>query len=83
MPSSKSKLAMTVVGPAALSAPCLSAKEGREARPDLKLGICGEHGGDAESVKFCHRAGLDYVSCSPPRVPTARLAAAQAALEDE
>jgi len=61
----------------------LSAKEGRTTRPGLKLGICGEHGGDAESVKFFHRAGLDYVSCSPPRVPTARLAAAQAAIEAE
>jgi pyruvate, orthophosphate dikinase len=50
-------------------------------RPDIKLGICGEHGGDPESVKFCHRIGLDYVSCSPFRVPIARLAAAQAALE--
>jgi pyruvate, orthophosphate dikinase len=50
-------------------------------RPDIKLGICGEHGGEPESVKFCHRLGLDYVSCSPFRVPIARLAAAQAALE--
>jgi pyruvate, orthophosphate dikinase len=50
-------------------------------RPDIKLGICGEHGGDPESVKFCHRIGLSYVSCSPFRVPVARLAAAQAALE--
>ena len=49
-------------------------------RPDLKLGICGEHGGDAASIDFCHRADLDYVSCSPGRVPAARLAAAQAAL---
>ena len=53
---------------------------GTGARPDLKLGICGEHGGDAASIDFCHRAGLDYVSCSPGRVPAARLAAAQAAL---
>ncbi|MEM7245161.1 MAG: pyruvate, phosphate dikinase [Acidobacteriota bacterium] len=60
-----------------------SAREGREGNPTLKLGICGEHGGDGESVKFFHRAGLDYVSCSPPRLPTARLAAAQAALEDD
>ncbi len=52
-------------------------------RPDIKLGICGEHGGDPESVKFCHRIGLTYVSCSPFRVPIANLAAAQAALEDE
>jgi pyruvate,orthophosphate dikinase len=54
---------------------------GRKTRPDIKLGICGEHGGDPESVKFCHRLGLSYVSCSPFRVPVARLAAAQAALE--
>lgn len=53
---------------------------GRRIRPDIKVGICGEHGGDPESVKFCHRLGLDYVSCSPFRVPIARLAAAQAAL---
>jgi len=53
---------------------------GRKARPNLKLGICGEHGGDPSSVEFCHRIGLDYVSCSPFRVPIARLAAAQAAL---
>ena len=49
-------------------------------RPGLKLGICGEHGGDPDSVRFCHTLGLDYVSCSPFRVPTARLAAGQAAL---
>ncbi len=55
--------------------------KGRKTRPDIKLGICGEHGGDPESVKFCHRAGLNYVSCSPFRVPIARLAAAQASLE--
>jgi pyruvate,orthophosphate dikinase len=54
---------------------------GRKTKADIKLGICGEHGGDPESVKFCHRIGLDYVSCSPFRVPVARLAAAQAALE--
>ena len=54
---------------------------GRKSRPDIKLGICGEHGGDPESVKYCHRIGLSYVSCSPFRVPVARLAAAQAALE--
>ena len=53
---------------------------GRKARPGLKVGICGEHGGDPESIEFCHRAGLDYVSCSPFRVPIARLAAAQAAI---
>jgi pyruvate,orthophosphate dikinase len=56
---------------------------GRKTRPDIKLGICGEHGGEASSVKFCHRIGLDYVSCSPFRVPIARLAAAQAVLEEE
>ena len=61
----------------------LAAWVGREARPDLKLGICGEHGGDPESVAFFHAAGLDYVSCSPYRVPIARIAAAQAALADE
>jgi len=55
---------------------------GRSVRPKLKVGICGEHGGDADSVKFCHRVGMDYVSCSPFRVPIARLAAAQAAVED-
>jgi pyruvate,orthophosphate dikinase len=54
---------------------------GRKTRPDIKLGICGEHGGDPESVKYCHRIGLSYVSCSPFRVPVARFAAAQAALE--
>lgn len=56
-------------------------QRGRSARPDLKIGICGEHGGDPESVKFCHRVGMDYVSCSPFRVPIARFAAAQAAIE--
>jgi pyruvate,orthophosphate dikinase len=60
----------------------LAAERGRKTRPKLKLGICGEHGGDPDSVKFCHDAGLDYVSCSPFRVPIARLAAAQAALEN-
>jgi pyruvate,orthophosphate dikinase len=55
---------------------------GRKTRPDIKLGICGEHGGEPTSVKFCHRLGLDYVSCSPFRVPIARLAAAQASLQD-
>jgi pyruvate,orthophosphate dikinase len=53
---------------------------GRAARPDIEIGICGEHGGDPSSVEFCHQAGLNYVSCSPFRVPIARLAAAQAAL---
>ena len=61
----------------------MAVKKGRAARPGLKVGICGEHGGDPESVKFCWRAGMDYVSCSPFRVPIARLAAAQAVLEDE
>jgi pyruvate,orthophosphate dikinase len=61
----------------------LAAWVGREARPGLKLGICGEHGGDPESVAFFHRAGLDYVSCSPFRVPIARIAAAQAAIAPE
>jgi len=56
---------------------------GRAAKPALKIGICGEHGGDPESIAFCHRAGLDYVSCSPFRVPLARLAAAQAALAEQ
>jgi pyruvate,orthophosphate dikinase len=56
-------------------------ERGRKARPGLKVGICGEHGGEPESVRFCHRAGLDYVSCSPYRVPIARLAAARAAME--
>jgi len=60
----------------------LAVRKGRAARPELKIGICGEHGGDPASVEFCHRAGLDYVSCSPYRVPIARLAAAQAALRD-
>jgi pyruvate,orthophosphate dikinase len=57
----------------------LAVDEGREARPDLKIGICGEHGGEPSSIEFCHDAGLDYVSCSPFRVPIARVAAAQAA----
>jgi pyruvate,orthophosphate dikinase len=57
--------------------------KGRQTRPDIKLGICGEHGGDPESVKFCHKIGLSYVSCSPFRVPVARLAAAQAAIADK
>ncbi len=60
----------------------MAAKLGRETRPDLHLGICGEHGGDPSSVEFCHRVGLDYVSCSPFRVPIARLSAAQAAIKD-
>jgi len=55
-------------------------ERGRKTRPDLEVGICGEHGGDPKSIEFCHRVGMDYVSCSPYRVPIARLAAAQAAL---
>ena len=58
----------------------IAAERGKAARPDIKLGICGEHGGDPASIDFCHRAGLNYVSCSPYRVPIARLAAAQAAI---
>jgi len=58
----------------------IAVERGRKVRRDIKLGICGEHGGDPASVAFCHEAGLDYVSCSPFRVPIARLAAAQAAL---
>ncbi len=58
----------------------ISVERGRKTRPDIKLGICGEHGGDPASVEFCHRAGLTYVSCSPYRIPIARLAAAQAAI---
>jgi pyruvate,orthophosphate dikinase len=61
----------------------IAIEKGRSTRPDIKLGICGEHGGDPDSVKFCHRAGLSYVSCSPFRVPVARLAAAQAAIEEK
>ena len=60
----------------------MAAKLGRQTRPDIKLGICGEHGGDPASVEFCHKIGLSYVSCSPFRVPIARLAAAQAAIKD-
>jgi pyruvate,orthophosphate dikinase len=58
----------------------LGTERGRKTRPDLKVGICGEHGGEPSSVQFCHRVGMNYVSCSPYRVPIARLAAAQAAL---
>ena len=61
----------------------IAIEKGRKTRPDIKLGICGEHGGEPESVKFCHRVGLNYVSCSPYRVPVARLAAAQAAIEEK
>ena len=60
----------------------MACKMGRATRPDIHLGICGEHGGDPSSVEFCHKVGLDYVSCSPFRVPIARLAAAQAAIKD-
>jgi pyruvate,orthophosphate dikinase len=60
----------------------IGVRKGRETRADLKVGICGEHGGDAETVKFCHRVGMNYVSCSPYRLPVARLAAAQAAIEE-
>jgi pyruvate,orthophosphate dikinase len=60
----------------------LAVERGRKARPDLEVGICGEHGGDPASIAFCHKAGLDYVSCSPFRVPVARLAAAHAALKE-
>jgi pyruvate,orthophosphate dikinase len=59
----------------------IAVEKGRESRPKIKLGICGEHGGDPHSVHFCHELGLDYVSCSPFRVPVARLAAAQAAVQ--
>ena len=61
----------------------IAVAKGRQTRPDIKLGICGEHGGDPDSVKFCHKLGLAYVSCSPYRVPVARLAAAQAAIEEK
>jgi pyruvate,orthophosphate dikinase len=60
----------------------IGVEKGRSSKKDLKIGICGEHGGEPSSVVFCHRIGLDYVSCSPYRVPIARLAAAQAALTD-
>jgi pyruvate,orthophosphate dikinase len=56
---------------------------GRKTRKQLKVGICGEHGGEPSSVKFCHKIGMNYVSCSPFRVPIARLSAAQAAVEDK
>ncbi|MHC5034910.1 MAG: putative PEP-binding protein, partial [Planctomycetota bacterium] len=61
----------------------MGVERGRRTKPDLKIGICGEHGGEPRSVKFCHRVGMNYVSCSPFRVPVARLAAAQAAIESE
>ena len=59
----------------------IAVEKGRSTRPDIKLGICGEHGGDPASVEFCHQLGLTYVSCSPYRVPLARLAAAQAVVK--
>jgi pyruvate,orthophosphate dikinase len=59
----------------------IACEEGRAAKPGLKLGICGEHGGDPDSVHFCHEVGLDYVSCSPFRVPVARLEAGRASVE--
>ena len=61
----------------------LAVKGGRSVKPGIKLGICGEQGGEAKSVAFCHKEGLTYVSCSPFRVPVARLAAAQAALAEK
>lgn len=61
----------------------LAVREGRKTRPDIEIGLCGEHGGDPKSINFCHKIGLDYVSCSPFRVPVARLAAAQAALQNK
>jgi pyruvate,orthophosphate dikinase len=61
----------------------IAVERGRATRPGLKLGICGEHGGDPASIRFCHAVGLDYVSCSPYRVPIARLAAAQAELSGD
>ena len=60
-----------------------AAEQGKKTRPNIKMGICGEHGGDPSSIAFCHDAGLTYVSCSPFRVPIARLAAAQAALNSK
>jgi pyruvate,orthophosphate dikinase len=59
----------------------MAVQRGRKTRPELKIGICGEQGGDPASVEFCHQVGLNYVSCSPYRVPIARLAAAQAAIK--
>jgi pyruvate,orthophosphate dikinase len=60
----------------------IAVERGRGTKPEIKLGICGEHGGEPKSVEFCDRLGLDYVSCSPYRVPLARLAAAQAVLRE-
>jgi pyruvate,orthophosphate dikinase len=61
----------------------IAVRKGRSVRRDIKIGICGEHGGDPSSVEFCHRIGLDYVSCSPYRIPIATLAAAQAAIKEK
>ena len=61
----------------------MAVEKGRSTRENIKLGICGEHGGEPSSVEFCHNIGLDYVSCSPYRVPIARLAAAQAAIHEK
>jgi pyruvate, orthophosphate dikinase len=61
----------------------IAVDEGRQSRRDMEIGICGEHGGDPASIRFCHTLGLNYVSCSPYRVPVARLAAAQAAMESK
>jgi len=61
----------------------MGTRKGRSVRKDLKVGICGEHGGEPSSVEFCHRTGLDYVSCSPFRVPIARLAAARAVINEK
>ena len=61
----------------------MAVEKGKQTRPNIKLGICGEHGGDPSSVEFCHEIGLTYVSCSPFRVPIARLAAAQAAIKSK
>jgi pyruvate,orthophosphate dikinase len=61
----------------------MAVKMGKQVRPDMHIGICGEHGGDPSSVEFCHKLGLTYVSCSPFRVPIARLAAAQAAIAEK
>jgi pyruvate,orthophosphate dikinase len=61
----------------------MGTRKGRETRPDLEVGICGEHGGEPNSIHFCHRTGLNYVSCSPFRIPIARLSAAHASLEED
>ncbi|HRW34203.1 MAG TPA: hypothetical protein P5107_04005, partial [Thermotogota bacterium] len=61
----------------------MAVEKGRKTNPNIHLGICGEHGGDPYSIEFCHLVGLDYVSCSPYRVPVARLAAAQAAIRND